>query len=92
MTFENKMQSVNHAFNFFFFLSARFERADQGPSRRKLSKVPRLIGNTYPDASDWSIDDVVHFFTSAGFSEQALAFRDQVNKLSFCLSCIEGSS
>ncbi|XP_025110824.1 histone acetyltransferase KAT6A-like [Pomacea canaliculata] len=56
---------------------ARFERADQGPSRRKLSKVPRLIGNTYPDASDWSIDDVVHFFTSAGFSEQALAFRDQ---------------
>lgn len=56
---------------------ARFERHDPAAGRRRLSKIPRLNGNTYPDASEWSISDVVDFFTSAGFSEQAEAFRDQ---------------
>ncbi|KAK7508162.1 hypothetical protein BaRGS_00000401 [Batillaria attramentaria] len=56
---------------------ARFERHDPTAGRKRLSKVPRLSGSTYPDASEWSIKDVVDFFTSAGFSEQAEAFRDQ---------------
>lgn len=56
---------------------ARFDRHDPTAGRRRLSKVPRLSGSAYPDASEWSISDVVDFFTSAGFSEQAAAFRDQ---------------
>lgn len=59
----------------------RFERSEHGFLRKKLSKVPRFTGNAYPDASDWSISDVVDFFVSAGFSEQAEAFRDQVGIL-----------
>ncbi|GAB1597498.1 uncharacterized protein DDB_G0287625-like [Argonauta hians] len=31
----------------------------------------------YPDAANWSIDDVVNFFKSAGFVTQAEAFREQ---------------
>lgn len=31
----------------------------------------------YPDAANWTIDDVVNFFKSAGFVSQAEAFREQ---------------
>lgn len=33
----------------------------------------------YPDAANWTIDDVVNFFKSAGFVSQAEAFREQVS-------------
>ncbi|XP_041359765.1 histone acetyltransferase KAT6B-like [Gigantopelta aegis] len=42
-----------------------------------LPREPRLEGQIYPNASDWSIDDVVTFFKSVGFDEQAEAFREQ---------------
>jgi len=31
---------------------------------------------------DWSVSDVVSYFTAAGFPEQAAAFRIQVSELS----------
>ena len=31
-----------------------------------------------PDASEWSIEDVVAFFSSEGFPDQSEAFREQV--------------
>ncbi|XP_050402218.1 histone acetyltransferase KAT6B [Patella vulgata] len=42
-----------------------------------LSKDPKLDGVYYPDASDWSIEDVVSFIASVGFLEQSQAFREQ---------------
>ncbi|XP_076440111.1 uncharacterized protein LOC143279807 isoform X2 [Babylonia areolata] len=51
---------------------------DPGAGRKLLSKEPRFTTtSTYPDATDWTIDDVASFLTSAGFSEQAEVFRDQ---------------
>lgn len=33
---------------------------------------------TYTDASNWSVDDVVDFFTNNGFKEQSKVFKEQV--------------
>ena len=38
-----------------------------------------LKNSTFPDASEWTIDDVYKFFSEIGFPEQASAFVDQVN-------------
>ncbi|KAL5020944.1 hypothetical protein ScPMuIL_000099 [Solemya velum] len=45
--------------------------------KQPLPKLPKLEGGLYPDASDWSIDEVEMFLQSAGFSQQAEAFREQ---------------
>lgn len=51
---------------------------DPGAGRRLLSKEPRYVKSmAYPDATNWSIDDVANFLISAGFSEQAEVFREQ---------------
>ncbi|ESO92574.1 hypothetical protein LOTGIDRAFT_120412, partial [Lottia gigantea] len=42
-----------------------------------LSRDPRLDGTFYPDASEWTIDDVVTFISSVGFTEQSEAFKEQ---------------
>ena len=44
--------------------------------------IPLLAMTTkteYPDASDWTIEDVVRFFEDIGFKEQAGVFKDQVS-------------
>lgn len=43
-----------------------------------LSTFPKIENGIYPDASKWSTEDVVQFFTSIGFKDQSEAFRDQV--------------
>jgi len=43
--------------------------------------IPMLattLKSEYPDACDWTIDDVVRFFEELGFKEQAIVFREQV--------------
>lgn len=56
----------------------RFDPFDPGAGRKLLSKEPHISPDgSYPDATDWSVDDVAQFFTSAGFPEQAELFRDQ---------------
>ena len=45
------------------------------PPLPKLSEtLPRIV----PDASNWSIDDVVDYFKRVGFVEQSEVFKDQV--------------
>lgn len=34
-----------------------------------------------PDPADWAVTDVVNYFRTAGFEEQANAFQEQVNLL-----------
>ncbi|XP_046366737.1 histone acetyltransferase KAT6B-like [Haliotis rufescens] len=46
-------------------------------STEPLPKEPCLVDSVYPDASDWTIDEVVLFFMSVGFEAQAEAFREQ---------------
>lgn len=56
----------------------RFDPFDPGAGRRLLSKEPRLLPDgSYPDATEWSVNDVAEFFTCAGFPEQAEVFREQ---------------
>ncbi len=48
------------------------------PPLPKLSEtLPRIV----PDASNWSIDDVVEYFKGVGFVEQSEVFKDQVTML-----------
>lgn len=44
------------------------------------SVIPLHISDnsTYPNASKWSIDEVVKYFTDLGFTHEAKAFREQV--------------
>lgn len=60
---------------------------DTDPGSRSFSKnetttngpstIPKIEKGKYPDASKWSTNDVVQFFMSVGFKEQAEAFREQ---------------
>ncbi|KAL8570669.1 hypothetical protein ACOMHN_039104 [Nucella lapillus] len=51
---------------------------DPGAGRKLLSKEPRYVSScAYPDATNWSIDDVANFLISAGFSDQAEIFRQE---------------
>ncbi|KAM5267630.1 sterile alpha motif domain-containing protein 13 isoform 4-T6 [Hipposideros larvatus] len=34
-----------------------------------------------PDPADWAVMDVVNYFRTAGFEEQASAFQEQVSKI-----------
>ena len=43
-----------------------------------LSTFPRIENGIYPDASKWTTEDVVQFFTYIGFKDQSEAFREQV--------------
>lgn len=47
---------------------------------RLADTLPAIV----PDASDWTIDDVVKFFKDVGFTEQAEVFREQVLRLKPC--------
>ncbi|KAK2176405.1 hypothetical protein NP493_664g02049 [Ridgeia piscesae] len=42
-----------------------------------LPKLGKTLSASVPDASDWTIDNVVEFFTDVGFTEQAQQFREQ---------------
>ena len=44
------------------------------------SVIPLHINDnaTYPNASKWSIDQVVQYFTELGFISEAKAFKEQV--------------
>ena len=49
--------------------------------------IPMLattLKSEYPDACDWTIDDVVRFFEDLGFKEQAAVFREQVGHFIGC--------
>ena len=48
-----------------------------------LPKLGKTLSASVPDASDWTIDNVVEFFTDVGFTEQAQQFREQV-----CFPCV----
>lgn len=41
-------------------------------------KLRKLAESEVPDASEWTIEEVVDFFRSLGFQQQADAFREQV--------------
>ncbi|CAG5115421.1 unnamed protein product [Candidula unifasciata] len=44
----------------------------------QVASTPCYIGDgRYPDASGWSVNDVVDYLTSAGFREEAKVFREQ---------------
>lgn len=49
-----------------------------------LPKLAKTLPASVPDASDWTIDNVVKFFTDVGFTEQAEQFREQV-----CFPCVK---
>ena len=54
------------------------------PSLPRLSEtLPAVV----PDASEWTIDDVVQFFRNVGFVDQAEVFREQVRPKSVYLIC-----
>ena len=40
-------------------------------------KIPKQE-DPYPDATSWTVNEVVRFFEEKGFEEQALAFQEQV--------------
>ena len=44
------------------------------------SEIPLHITDTstYPNASKWTTEEVVDYFTDLGFSNEAKAFKDQV--------------
>ena len=44
------------------------------------SEIPLHITDTstYPNASKWTTEEVVEYFTDLGFSNEAKAFQDQV--------------
>ena len=60
---------------------------------RRLSPIPMMNGHInqplprlsetlpleVPDASEWSIDDVVNYFLGVGFTEQAEVFKEQAS-------------
>lgn len=51
------------------------------PGYYPTQSLPRLADTmpaTVPDATEWSIDDVVQFFRDVGFTDQADVFREQV--------------
>ena len=50
-----------------------------------LPRLANTLAAAVPDASDWSIDNVVEFFTEVGFTEQAQQFKEQV----CCVRCGE---
>ncbi len=55
----------------------------------KVVVLPRLADTLPvepPDASDWTIQDVVNYFTGVGFVEQADVFREQVSWVKLILS------
>ena len=59
--------------------------------RRKSSEIvikkfdtPEVRNGQYPDASKWKVEEVVKFFLSLGFTEQAQSLKDQVT-FTFCL-------
>lgn len=50
--------------------------------------IPRLAATLtaeVPDASSWSIVDVVNFFYDMGFMEQSEAFKEQVSCYTFAI-------
>ena len=44
-----------------------------------LPRLSETLPIDVPDASDWSIDDVVNYFLGVGFTEQAEVFKEQVS-------------
>ncbi|XP_005095868.1 atherin isoform X2 [Aplysia californica] len=62
--------------------------ADSSPPTPAQSPIPHVNGDfhlsplagyesVYPDASNWTVDDVVKYLSSVGFSEEAKIFREQ---------------
>ena len=49
----------------------------------KLPSFRRYKDQPVPDASAWTVDEVVEFFTEAGFAKESEVFRDQVSNLFF---------
>ena len=43
-----------------------------------LPQLSETLPLEVPDASEWSIDDVVNYFLGVGFTEQAEVFKEQV--------------
>jgi len=42
----------------------------------------------YPDASRWTIEEVVQFISSVGFKEHADAFKEQVTAIHLLSMCL----
>jgi hypothetical protein len=53
------------------------ELKDDGMNGICLPKLADTLPLVVPDASEWSIDDVVKFFKDVGFVQQAEVFREQ---------------
>lgn len=63
--------------------------------QQQMFCIPLVITSAFPlcsslengrplDPADWAVTDVVNYFRTAGFEEQANAFQEQVNP-TFCL-------
>lgn len=50
-----------------------------------LPKLADTLPAVVPDASDWSIEDVVKFFKDVGFVHQAEVFREQVCRIAMII-------
>ena len=46
-----------------------------------IPKLATTMKAEVPDASEWTISDVVNFFTEMGFSQQSEVFREQVKNM-----------
>lgn len=57
-------------------VNSKRRRLNRDSSSPLVVKIPKQE-DPYPDASKWTVDDVVNFFREKGFEEQANAFKDQ---------------
>ncbi|ESO92575.1 hypothetical protein LOTGIDRAFT_120410 [Lottia gigantea] len=74
MEWSSESESLHHECNRLY----RHPQPSKDSIARVLSKEPKLDGNYYPDASEWSIDDVLQFFQSLGFTDDQIeVFREQ---------------
>ncbi|XP_069934261.1 sterile alpha motif domain-containing protein 13 isoform X3 [Oryctolagus cuniculus] len=53
---------------------AQLERSEYGPEQLQMSSVEN---GRPPDPADWAVMDVVNYFRTAGFEEQANVFQEQ---------------
>lgn len=57
-------------------VNSKRRRLNRDSSSPLVIKIPKPE-DPYPDASQWTVTDVVNFFQEKGFEEQANAFKDQ---------------
>uniref|UniRef100_T1JP58 Histone acetyltransferase n=1 Tax=Strigamia maritima TaxID=126957 RepID=T1JP58_STRMM len=70
-------EQIKHTFNYFTVQSENLTNNKESNMMTDSIINSDKENNEVPDASEWSIDDVVSYFKKAGFPDQAGCFRDQ---------------